>query len=104
MDAEKLVEYNPNLATINPAARIAYTKFKMKLIKQEYEGLRELGRKSFSAEKRESLSADKRESIAIERRESRQESVKGGRKDSQKDIRKDSQGNLFKTFSSTIQF
>lgn len=40
MDAEKLVEYNPQLAEINPTARIAYAKFKMNLIKQEYEGLR----------------------------------------------------------------
>ncbi|XP_065212607.1 transient receptor potential protein-like [Planococcus citri] len=40
MDPEKLVEYNPQLAEINPTARIAYAKFKMSLIKQEYEGIR----------------------------------------------------------------
>ena len=40
MDPEKLVEYNPQLADINPTARIAYAKFKMNLIKQEYEGIR----------------------------------------------------------------
>lgn len=40
MDPDKLVEYNPQLAEINPTARIAYAKFKMNLIKQEYEGIR----------------------------------------------------------------
>lgn len=34
-DANKLVEYNPSLVNINPAARIAYAKFKMRLFKQE---------------------------------------------------------------------
>lgn len=37
MDANKLVEYNPRLADIAPAARVAYAKFKIPKIKQEYE-------------------------------------------------------------------
>lgn len=37
MDADKLVEYNPRLANITPAARVAYAKFKIPKIKQEYE-------------------------------------------------------------------
>lgn len=37
MDAERLVEYNPLLAEIAPAARVAYAKFKIPKIKQEYE-------------------------------------------------------------------
>lgn len=37
MDPEKLVEYNPLLAEIAPAARVAYAKFKIPKIKQEYE-------------------------------------------------------------------
>lgn len=37
MDADKLVEYNPRLADITPAARVAYAKFKIPKIKQEYE-------------------------------------------------------------------
>lgn len=37
MDANKLVEYNPLLAEIAPAARVAYAKFKIPKIKQEYE-------------------------------------------------------------------
>lgn len=36
-DANKLVEFNPTLANINPAARIAYAKFKMRLFNQELE-------------------------------------------------------------------
>lgn len=40
IDPEKLLEYNPQLAEINPTARIAYAKFKMNLIQQEYKGLR----------------------------------------------------------------
>ena len=41
MDTEKLVEYNPQLKRMSPTARIAYAKFKMNLIKQEFEGLRD---------------------------------------------------------------
>lgn len=37
MDADKLVEYNPRLADFTPAARVAYAKFKIPKIKQEYE-------------------------------------------------------------------
>lgn len=37
MDANKLVEYNPRLADITPAARVAYAKFKIPMIKHEYE-------------------------------------------------------------------
>lgn len=37
MDTERLVEYNPRLAEIAPAARVAYAKFKIPKIKQEYE-------------------------------------------------------------------
>lgn len=37
MDADKLIEYNPLLAEIAPAARVAYAKFKIPKIKQEYE-------------------------------------------------------------------
>lgn len=36
MDPEKLVEYNPRLADMTPAARVAYAKFKISKIKQEY--------------------------------------------------------------------
>ncbi len=43
MDPEKLVEYNPHLAEINPTARIAYVKLKMNLIRQEYESLEKVG-------------------------------------------------------------
>lgn len=42
MDADKLVEYNPQLSKISPYARIAYVKFRMNLIRKEYEGLRSL--------------------------------------------------------------
>lgn len=38
MDTEKLVEYNPTLAKISPTARVAYAKFKMNLIRKEYDG------------------------------------------------------------------
>lgn len=37
MDPNRLVEYNPNLSAVNPIARIAYAKFKMNIIKREYE-------------------------------------------------------------------
>ncbi|XP_050543563.1 transient receptor potential protein isoform X2 [Daktulosphaira vitifoliae] len=37
MDPNKLIEYNPLLAEITPAARVAYAKFKIPKIKQEYE-------------------------------------------------------------------
>lgn len=37
MDADKLVEYNPRLADMAPAARVAYAKFKIPKIKQEYD-------------------------------------------------------------------
>lgn len=37
MDTDKLVEYNPRLADIAPAARVAYAKFKIPKIKQEYD-------------------------------------------------------------------
>lgn len=36
MDPEKLVEYNPKLSTVTPAARVAYAKFKISKIKQEF--------------------------------------------------------------------
>lgn len=36
MDPEKLVEYNPKLSTVTPAARVAYAKFKIAKIKQEF--------------------------------------------------------------------
>lgn len=36
IDTEKLLEYNPNLSLVSPAARIAYTKFKLTKIKNEY--------------------------------------------------------------------
>lgn len=36
IDPEKLAEYNPNLSEMNPATRIAYAKFKMKLLKNEH--------------------------------------------------------------------
>ncbi|VVC45806.1 Transient receptor potential channel,Transient receptor potential channel, canonical,Ion transport [Cinara cedri] len=36
MDANKLIEYNPLLAEITPMARLAYAKFKIPKIKQEY--------------------------------------------------------------------
>lgn len=36
MDAEKLIEYNPLLAEMAPMARLAYAKFKIPKIKQEY--------------------------------------------------------------------
>lgn len=53
MDTEKLVEYNPALAEINPTARIAYAKFKMNLIKAEYDGF--LGLAQGASSKRGSL-------------------------------------------------
>ncbi|XP_063237595.1 transient receptor potential protein [Bacillus rossius redtenbacheri] len=37
MDPEKLVEYNPRLSAVSPAARVAYAKFKMAKIRQEYD-------------------------------------------------------------------
>jgi len=37
MDPEKLIEYNPKLSLVSPAARVAYAKFKMSKIKQEYD-------------------------------------------------------------------
>lgn len=36
MDPDKLIEYNPRLADMAPAARVAYAKFKISKIKQEY--------------------------------------------------------------------
>lgn len=51
MDTDRLVEYNPELSQINPMARIAYARFKMALIKQEYTGLQE-SRQSISSERR----------------------------------------------------
>lgn len=36
MDPEKLVEYNPKLSSVTPAARVAYAKFKIAKIKQEF--------------------------------------------------------------------
>ncbi|XP_065223163.1 transient receptor potential protein-like [Planococcus citri] len=63
MDPDKLVEYNPQLSHINPTARIAYARFKMALIKQEFNGVQE-GRLSISMERRESkVSATKRGSL-----------------------------------------
>lgn len=44
MDTEKLVEYNPTLAKISPTARIAYAKFKMNLIRKEYDGYQNVSR------------------------------------------------------------
>ena len=37
MDPQKLVDYNPNLSSVSPAARVAYAKFKIPKIKQEYD-------------------------------------------------------------------
>ncbi|KAG8233948.1 hypothetical protein J437_LFUL005154 [Ladona fulva] len=37
MDQEKLMQYNPKLNVVPPAARVAYAKFKMNKIKQEYD-------------------------------------------------------------------
>lgn len=37
MDPERLVEYNPKLSEVAPAMRVAYTKFKLPKIKQEFE-------------------------------------------------------------------
>ncbi|XP_026279150.1 transient receptor potential protein [Frankliniella occidentalis] len=37
MDPERLLEYNPKLSLVSPAARVAYAKFKMSKIKQEYD-------------------------------------------------------------------
>ncbi|XP_054291053.1 transient receptor potential protein-like [Macrosteles quadrilineatus] len=37
MDPERLVEYNPMLSTVSPATRVAYAKFKMPKIKQEFD-------------------------------------------------------------------
>lgn len=37
LDPDKLVEYNPKLSLVSPAARVAYAKFKMNKIKQEYD-------------------------------------------------------------------
>ncbi|KAF4526037.1 hypothetical protein B566_EDAN000831 [Ephemera danica] len=37
LDPNKLVEYNPRLRDVSPATRVAYTKFKMRKIKEEYE-------------------------------------------------------------------
>ncbi|XP_075234535.1 transient receptor potential [Lycorma delicatula] len=37
MDPQKLVEYNPKLSEVAPAARVAYAKFKIKRIREEYE-------------------------------------------------------------------
>lgn len=37
MDPEKLIEYNPKLSEVPPSARVAYAKFKIAKIKQEYE-------------------------------------------------------------------
>lgn len=59
MDTEKLVEYNPKLASINPSARAAYAKFKMTLIKREYDGLQEIGRQSFSVDRKSSQGKSK---------------------------------------------
>lgn len=42
MDADRLAQFNPLLAEINPVARLAYAKFKMHLLKRDYEGLRHL--------------------------------------------------------------
>ncbi|CAG2066451.1 unnamed protein product [Timema podura] len=44
MDPEKLLEYNPKLAVVSPAARVAYAKFKMSKIKQEYDKRQGSGR------------------------------------------------------------
>lgn len=37
MDPDKLLEYNPKLSEVSPAARVAYAKFKIAKIKQEYD-------------------------------------------------------------------
>jgi hypothetical protein len=37
LDPNKLIEYNPRLRDVSPATRVAYTKFKMRKIKEEYE-------------------------------------------------------------------
>lgn len=37
MDADKLVEYNPRLLNLTPAARVAYAKFNINKIRHEFE-------------------------------------------------------------------
>jgi transient receptor potential cation channel subfamily C len=37
LDPNKLVEYNPQLLDVSPAARVAYAKFKMRKIQEEFE-------------------------------------------------------------------
>lgn len=37
LDPNKLVEYNPQLRDVSPAARVAYAKFKMRKIQEEFE-------------------------------------------------------------------
>lgn len=37
VDTNRLVEYNPRLQDVSPAARIAYAKFKLQKIRKEYE-------------------------------------------------------------------
>lgn len=37
MDPQRLVEYNPMLSTVSPATRVAYAKFKIAKIKQEFD-------------------------------------------------------------------
>ncbi|XP_049791463.1 transient receptor potential protein [Schistocerca nitens] len=37
LDPEKLLEYNPRLSTLTPSARVAYAKFKISKIRQEYD-------------------------------------------------------------------
>ena len=36
IDTDKLLDYNPNLSLVSPAARVAYAKFKLSKIKTEY--------------------------------------------------------------------
>lgn len=43
MDPQRLVEYNPMLSTVSPATRVAYAKFKIAKIKQEFDQKEETG-------------------------------------------------------------
>lgn len=42
IDPKILIDYNPQLAQINPMARIAYVKFKMNLMKLKYESFKRI--------------------------------------------------------------
>ncbi len=73
MDADKLVEYNPVLASINPTARIAYAKFKLRLIRKEFEDMKSMSRAGSISMRRGSSTMRKSISSA-----SQQGSIDGG--------------------------